>query len=207
MMRQNNEDVYTTQQAARLLNLSVTTVQHLVEAGTIKAWKTQGGHRRIPASEIAAYKSALMPARPAAAEVLEGSGKPRVVVVEDNEMLRQIYKTQFASWELPIELRFCENGYQALIEIASERPDVLLTDIVMDGIDGYEVIKTILRYPELADLNIAILTGMSEQELGERGELPAGAVYFGKPINFDELRGYLRACCAQKAKRLRGRPA
>lgn len=197
-----DQAVCTTQQAARLLKLSVTTVQHLVEAGTIKAWKTKGGHRRIPLSEIEAYRAALMPSAPARAPA-QASGRTRVVLVEDNEMQRAACVARIGAWDLPLDLRVCDNGYQAMIEIAAQRPDVLLADIYMEGIDGFEVIKTILAYPDLSELNIAILTAMSPQQLRERGELPAGVVYFGKPVNFDELRGYLRACCAQKARRTR----
>ena len=111
-----------------------------------------------------------------------------------------IYEKQFSSWNLDARFSFYENGYQALIEIASRKPDIVLTDIVMDGIDGYEVIKTILSRPELEGINIAILSSVRPSELDARGGIPPGVVFFSKPVNFDELRGYLRACCAQKAR-------
>ena len=49
-------DVCTTQKAAEILGISVTSVQQLVEAGVIEAWKTKGGHRRIPLAAVEAYK-------------------------------------------------------------------------------------------------------------------------------------------------------
>jgi CheY-like chemotaxis protein len=97
-------------------------------------------------------------------------------------------------------VRLCDNGYQALIEIARQRPDILLADIVMEGMDGYEVIKTILGYPELADMHIAILSSMAPKDLEQRGGIPSGVVFFPKPVNSDELRGYLKACIAQKSR-------
>jgi len=57
-----------------------------------------------------------------------------------------------------------------------------------------------LSYPALADINIAILSSLSAEELEERGGIPDGVVFFRKPVNYDELSGYLRACCAQKAR-------
>lgn len=83
--------------------------------------------------------------------------------------------------------------------------DVLLLDIMMRGIDGYEVMQTVLAYPELADVNIAILTSLGRDELDQRGGLPSGVTYFSKPMAQDELRGYIRACIAQKARRVHGR--
>lgn len=195
-----NDEVCTTQEAAKLLGISVTSVQQLVEAGVLEAWKTKGGHRRIPLAALQTYKASLGGPPPPAPGHSSG-GRTSVLVIEDNEMQRGIYERQIGSWNLPVELIFCENGYQALVEIASKRPDVVLADIVMAGIDGYEVINTILGYASLRETNIAILSSLSPHELDARGGIPEGVVFFGKPINYDELRGYLRACCAQTARR------
>jgi len=193
------QDVCTTQQAASLLGMSVTSVQHLVESGEIEAWKTRGGHRRIPITAVHAYMSTITKAPSTVDEPLA------VLIVEDNPIQRGIYEAQFASWGLPVRVSLCENGYKALIDIAGMRPDVLLLDIMMRGIDGYEVMQTVLAYPELADVNIAILTSLGREELEQRGGLPPGVTYFPKPVVYEELRGYIRACVAQKARRIQGR--
>jgi excisionase family DNA binding protein len=194
-----NGEVCTTQQAASLLGMSVTSVQHLVEAGEIEAWKTRGGHRRIPLSAVQAYKAMI-------GKMTAADGDQfTILIVEDNPIQRGIYESQIASWKLPVRLRICENGYRALIDIAGVRPDVLLLDIMMRGIDGYEVMQTVMAYPELSDVNVAILTSLSVEELEARGGLPKGVTYFSKPVMYEELRGYVRACLAQKLKRVRNK--
>ncbi|GIZ52803.1 excisionase family DNA-binding protein [Noviherbaspirillum aridicola] len=198
-------EVCTTQEVARLLGISVTSVQQLVEAGVIEAWKTKGGHRRIPLRAVHAYRASTGAAPPAGPAPRQPGDRVSVLVVEDNEMQRAAYEKKFAAWKLPLDVRFCENGYQALVEIAARTPDVLLADIVMSGIDGYEVINTILGYPNLSDMHIAVVSGLSEADLAARGGLPPGVVFFGKPVNYDELRGYMRACCAAAARRARPR--
>lgn len=194
------DEVCTTQRAAEILGVSVSSVQQLVEAGIIEAWKTKGGHRRIPLHAVLRYKASPQSSKSVRPGNLN-DGPVSVLVVEDNPMQRAIYERQFASWGLPVSLTFCENGYQALMEIARRQPHVLLADIVMEGIDGYEVIKTVLADPELAHMHVAMLSGLNEEELGERGGVPPGVVFFRKPINYDELRGYIKACCAQQARR------
>ncbi|MRV73039.1 response regulator [Duganella sp. FT92W] len=200
------DEVCTTQKAAELLGISVSSVQQLVEAGVIEAWKTKGGHRRIPLAAVHAYKAApqtgfARAAAPAPTAMPDVHAPVSVLVIEDNAMQRALFERQLAQWDVPIAVRFCENGYQALIEIARSQPDILLADIVMEGIDGYEVIKTILGYPELADMNIAIVSSLEPDALEQRGGVPDGVVFFPKPVNFDEVRGYVRACCAQTMRK------
>lgn len=191
------DQVCTTQRAAEILGISVSSVQQLVEAGVIEAWKTRGGHRRIPLQAVLRYKASPPTPAPALATAAPRGGVATVLVVEDNPMQRALYERQFAAWGLPLSLIFCENGYQALMEIARRQPHILLADIVMDGIDGYEVVKTILADPQLARMHIAMLSGLSSEDLARRGGVPPGVVFFAKPVNYDELRGYMRACCAQ----------
>lgn len=200
-MKPNQSDV-TTQEAARLLGISVTSVQQLVERGGLVAWKTQGGHRRIPREAIEALKAER-------SDLLVGKAKGSVsstlsaLIVEDNALQRTAYEKQISSWDIPIEIRFCESGYQALIEIARQQHDILLLDIVMERIDGYEIVKTVLSNPELRHIDIAILTALSRDELDARGGLPEGVLFFQKPIVFEELRGFLRGCAARKARESR----
>lgn len=195
-------EVCTTQRAAEILGISVTSVQQLVEAGVIEAWKTKGGHRRIPMAAVQAYKggAAGQETRGGRARLVNGA-PVSILVIEDIPLQRTLYDKQISSWNLQADLRFSENGYQALIEIARHKPDILLADIVMEGMDGYEVIRTIIGDPQLADMHIAMLSSLSPEDLAERGGVPPGVVFFSKPVNYDELRGYLRACCADHARR------
>jgi len=192
-------EVCTTQQAAALLGISVTSVQQLVESGEIEAWKTKGGHRRIPLTAIHAFKASSQGDSPHAAAAAREE-RLVVMIVEDNPLQRGIYEAQVGSWNFPVRVHLCDSGYKALVDIAKDKPDVLLLDIVMQGIDGYEVMQTVLSYPELADVQIAVITSLELEDLERRGGLPAGVTYFPKPIAYDELRGYLRACHAQKLK-------
>jgi excisionase family DNA binding protein len=195
------DEVCTTQRAAEILGVSVSSIQQLVEAGAIDAWKTRGGHRRIPLAAVVGDKCQQVPQAPAMPPAPVARAPQReqatILVVEDNPMQRILYQKQLAGWQLPAQVVFCENGYQALLEIARRQPDIVLTDIVMDGIDGYELLNTIVSDPQLRPMHIAILSALHESDLAERGGLPPGVVFFEKPVNYDELRGYLRACCAQ----------
>ncbi|MDQ9169662.1 response regulator [Oxalobacteraceae bacterium R-40] len=190
-------EVCTTQKAAEILGMSVSSVQKLVETGEIEAWKTKGGHRRIPLSSVLSYKASTGSGK------LAGEEQPlpsRLLVVEDDLLMRELYDVQFKSWGLSMEVTFCSSGYRALIEIGSDPPDILLLDIMMNGIDGYEVMETVMAKPQLRHINILVISGIQPSELDARGGIPPGVTFFAKPAPIEELRGYLRACCAFKQR-------
>ncbi len=186
-----SEDYCGTSYAAKLLGLSVATVQSLVEKGEIEAWKTLGGHRRISVRSINAYqeKSSKKMVR---SQSVPGS-RLRVMVVEDEEDARELYRANFEAWDLPIDCTWMPSAIEAMMDISSMRPDLLITDLSMPGVDGLEMLKALKRNTQLADMRIVVVSGMDPQAIKARGGLPIDAHLQGKPINFDWLQGFMTA--------------
>jgi excisionase family DNA binding protein len=186
-----SEDYCGTSYAAKLLGLSVATVQSLVEKGEIEAWKTLGGHRRIALRSITAYqeKSTKKMVR---TQSSPGS-RLRVMVVEDDEDARELYRCNFEEWDLPIDCTWMPSAIEAMMDIASMRPDLLITDLSMPGVDGLEMLKALKRNAHLADMHIVVISGLPPEAIEARGEFPAHAHLQGKPINFDWLQGFMTA--------------
>jgi excisionase family DNA binding protein len=190
----SSEDYCGTSYAARLLGLSVATVQSLVEKGEIEAWKTLGGHRRIALSSINAY---LVKNSPQLARVdIDPKHRLRVLLVEDDEATRDLYQCQFDEWELPVDCTWMPSALQAMMDIASMQPDLLITDLSMPGVDGIEMLKTLKRNQNLASMQIVVISGLASEVVEARGGLPEHAHLMQKPINFDWLHGYLTALVA-----------
>lgn len=75
------------------------------------------------------------------------------------------------------------NGEQALELAASERPDLILLDVLMPGMNGYEVCTRLKRNPETSEIPVIFITGLGDEQAESRG-LDVGAVdYVTKPIN------------------------
>jgi excisionase family DNA binding protein len=195
-MGKRQTGVCTTHDAAELLGMSVSSVQQLVETGVIPGWKTQGGHRRIPLEAVMQLKAATG----APARLGKSSTRSAMLIVEDDPLLQRLYQLRIDQWDLPLDVNFCDSGYQALIDIGRSPPDILVADIMMSGMDGYEVVETVLANPGLGDMHVAIISAIAPAELEKRGGVPPGVVFFSKPVPFEELRGYLRGCCAQKLR-------
>ena len=187
----SSEDFCGTSYAAKLLGLSVATVQSLVEKGEIEAWKTLGGHRRIALRSINAYQEKsnkkMVRTRP-----VPGS-RLRVMVVEDDDDSRELYRANFENWDLPLDCTWMPSAIEAMMDISSMRPDLLITDLSMPGIDGLEMLKALKRNSNLSDMRIVVISGLAPQAIEARGGLPMDAHLQGKPINFDWLQGFMTA--------------
>jgi PAS domain S-box-containing protein len=90
-------------------------------------------------------------------------------------------------------LAFAGGGAEALEQAAALGPDVILLDVMMPGMDGFEVCRRLRAAPNLADIAVVFLTALDDRESRLRG-LEAGADDFiSKPFDRVELRARLRA--------------
>ena len=194
----SSDDYCGTSYAARLLGLSVATVQSLVEKGEIEAWKTLGGHRRIAVNSIHSYLEKNNRQPPVAQA--DPQNRLRVMLVEDDEATRELYQLEFESWNLPVDCTWMSSAMEALMDIASMRPDLLITDLSMPGVDGFEMLKALKRNSELADMQVIVISGLPRQAFDARGGFPEDSFMLHKPINFDWLQGFLSAMVASKLK-------
>jgi YesN/AraC family two-component response regulator len=92
------------------------------------------------------------------------------------------------------------SAMEALMDIASMRPDLLITDLVMPGVDGFELLKALKRNVELEDMHVVVITGLPRQAFVARGGLPEDCHMLQKPINFDWLQGYMTAMVSSRRK-------
>ena len=179
-----------TSYAAKLLNLSVGSIQSLVEKNELFAWKTQGGHRRISLQSIYQYQSRanLLPKLPAQ------SGKYlKVMVVEDDANTRDMYQAYFDSWDLPIDAVMQVSAIEALLDIPVVKPQVLMTDLRMPGIDGVAMLRQLSVHPQFTKMSVIVITGLSNDEIAAYGELPTGTHVLHKPVDMGWLKGYFQA--------------
>jgi len=199
----------TTREAAEILGISLRTAQLWVESGLLEAWKTEGGHRRIARASI--ERLLANPPGPAATPDRAGAGHAplvaphqgafQILVVEDQEDLLKLYRINLALWPLKPRLITASNGFEALIKIGNERPDLLVADLFMPDFDGFMMLKTIRSVPEYCDLPIIVVTGLSPADIAARGELPEDIPVFPKPIPFAQLQRVTDEFAARKQHR------
>ena len=176
---------YNTREVAEMLALSRGTVQKMVEQGKLQAWKTSGGHRRILGSSVESFlknrKQNTFPSRLS------------ILVVEDDLALQKLYQLTMAGWDMPIDLNIVGDGLSGLVQIARHYPDILIADLRMPGVDGFEMIDTLRKDHLFNKMDIIVVTGLSKADISRRGWTPKGVTVFHKPVPFHEIHGYVSA--------------
>lgn len=177
----------TTREAAAILRVSLRTAQLWVESGTLRAWKTAGGHRRISRESVDKVLTQQAYAMGDVAAPANTTEPFHLLVVDDDTVIREIMVTVIRSWNLPITVSSAEDGFAALLRIGETRPDLLLTDLDMPGMDGYRMIRHLRARPEERLIDIIVISGHDPDDVVRSGQLPADIPVLSKPVPFDRL--------------------
>jgi excisionase family DNA binding protein len=122
----SQSDFLSTASAAKILGLSTTLVQTLLDQGDLKGWKTRGGHRRISSDSIRQYQAhAHASMRPK----VKSSSKLQISVVVEHAKWVEEFKTDLIQLQLPIEVNFFEMVTEAILDLTSNRPDMLVIEM------------------------------------------------------------------------------
>lgn len=193
-MHKNDSELCSTREAAALLGVSLRTAQLWVESGVLRAWKTAGGHRRILKSSV----DALLQDRKLALEGAPRTGQFKLLVVEDDADLLKLYRMHVEAWSLPIDLITATNGFEGLIRIGEAKPNLVIADLSMPGMDGFRMIRSLHANPGFRNMDIVVVTALGKDEIADRGGLPEGIQVFTKPAPFSALEQLVRERVEQK---------
>jgi CheY-like chemotaxis protein len=84
-------------------------------------------------------------------------------------------------------MRTASGGQQALDAVAAEKPDLILLDLMMPGVDGFEVLRQLRANPETADIRIVILSALNSNEDIVKGFNAGANDFIMKPIIMEKL--------------------
>ncbi len=192
-------------EATKILGLSRTSIQKLVDSGKLPAVKTNGGHRRILRSSIEAlnqkmgHKAMLRLASSqtgglhSMTDLRPDQGQIHLLIVEDDEPTASVLLALLGTHYPDIKCTLAADGLDAVLQLERIRPRILITDLNMEPFDGFRLLNMVASRAEYRSISTIVLTGLSQEQIKERGGLPADVLFFQKPMNIDRLRGFLDA--------------
>lgn len=138
------------------------------------------------ASQFIDWKN--VPPIPGAALTFDSSSVPRkaatskrVLIVEDN--LDAVRTSSMLLAEMGHQVEYAINGYVALSIAERFKPDVILLDLGLPGLDGIEVCSRIKKDPELMHARVFVITGYAQKEFVVRAKQAGCELYLMKPVS------------------------
>ncbi len=100
----------------------------------------------------------------------------KILIVEDDRFLRELISKKLDAEE-EYNIVQAVDGESAIKKIGEEDPDLVLLDLILPGIDGFEVLSRVKNNPELMDTPVVILSNLGQKEEVDKG-LELGAIDF-----------------------------
>jgi len=123
--------------------------------------------------------------------------KPRILIVEDHPLIAELVETRLRVEGMrPVH---CPGGREALALLDHEEFDLVVLDIMMPEVDGYEVLQKIRGTPATAALPVIFLSAKSSPADIEKGVLLGANHYITKPFSGQDLVRKIRLCLAEHA--------
>jgi signal transduction histidine kinase len=130
-------------------------------------------------------------------DALSASIAATILVVDDQPQNRELLEAYLTA--AGYRVRLASNGREALAAVAAARPDVVLLDVLMPEVDGYEVCRQLKAHPETAFIPVVILTALQDVEHRLHGIETGADEFLTKPFNHVELLTRVRSLLRAKA--------
>jgi CheY-like chemotaxis protein len=115
---------------------------------------------------------------------------PVVYFIDDSATMREVIKIAFRREN--IEVVACHDGDSAIAQMLQQKPDVVITDVIMPGKDGYEVCQSIKQNPAMAGTPVVLMSGVVNRQVAEKAFAVKADELIRKPFQPGDLIGRVK---------------
>jgi excisionase family DNA binding protein len=170
-------DWLTLGQAATYLGVAQSTIRKWSDSGRLPAFYTPGGHRRFRRRDLDTFLSGSR-GRPS-------SGSPLVLVVDDDDRLREFVRVNLEMDGYSV--REAANAEEGLAALEEEPPDLILLDVMMPGMDGWDMLRRVQERHGVGTIPVIMFSGKVDAQTAERAAEEGAQAFFGKPFDPQQL--------------------
>jgi len=179
----------TPNQVADYLMVTPSSVRHWAEKGDLDALTTPGGHRRFLPKDVEHF-AATRGIKLQLTDDTEDK-KVRILIIDDDVQLTRYLEALFQGYPDEIIVEVAHDGFLAGLKVRQFSPNFVLLDLMMPGIDGYEVCKRLKFNDDTSNVRIIAMTGYPSDE-NIKKILAAGAeICMKKPLCEQDLLKHL----------------
>jgi len=177
----NEPDWLTLGQAAKYLGVAQSTIRKWSDGGRLPAFYTPGGHRRYRRADLDEFLSQSGGGAPPRVR----EGRRRILIVDDDDRLREFVRVNLEMEGYSVvEAADAEQGLAALDE---EPPDLILLDVMMPKVDGWEMLRRVQERHGVGSIPVIMFSGKVEEEDLRTAASRGAQGYIGKPFNPQQL--------------------
>ncbi|MFO7602138.1 MAG: response regulator [Candidatus Desulfacyla sp.] len=180
------EDILTVFKASQYCNVSPKTIINWIESGHIPAYKTVGGHRRIKQTDLIAFMNKQGIPVPEGGEPVDV--RKRILVVDDDPIIVETIVQSLEEDEHDYEVVSASDGFEAGLQVNHFKPHLMILDIMMPDIKGYEVCRKIKNDEKTKDTRIIVLSAYLDDEKFKKMKEYGADVCFSKPLPLPQLK-------------------
>ena len=182
----NGQPPLTTGQVAKYCHVTHRAVLKWVESRKLKAYRTPGKHSRVSVEDFVRFLHQYNMPVPADLQAAVGTARKKILIVDDDRgIVHSLQRTLLLENKYTVETAF--DGFEAGSKFAAFKPDFVILDIRMPGLDGYQVCASIRGDPNNKNVKILAISGMSEpKEIQKIMDLGAND-YLEKPFSNEVL--------------------
>jgi excisionase family DNA binding protein len=172
-------DWLTLGQAAKYLGVAQSTIRKWSDQGRLPAFYTPGGHRRYRRRDLDVFVSSS-----SSAGGTRVRGTPYVLIVDDDPRIREFVRVNLEMDGYVV--REAANAEEGLAALEEEPPDLILLDVMMPGVDGWEMLRRMQERHGMGAIPVVMFSGQVESSNDDA--VARGAQGFvGKPFNPQDL--------------------
>ena len=172
-------DWLTLGQAAKYLGVAQSTIRKWSDQGRVPAFYTPGGHRRYKRGDLDRFLDRSGPSSAG------GGGRgPVVLIVDDDERMREYVRVNLEMEGYTV--REAGDGEEGLQVLEESTPDLVLLDVMMPGVDGWEMLRRVQERHGVGTIPVIMFSGKVEPAAEEAAKRGAQG-FIGKPFNPQEL--------------------
>ncbi len=179
------EDILTVAQASEYCRVSSKTIINWVESGYIEAYKTVGGHRRIKKQVLEEFMEKQGIPIP---KVSTNGERKKILVVDDDPIIVETIVLALEEDQADYDVISASDGFEAGLQVNHFKPNLLILDIMMPDIKGYEVCKKVKSNPDTKDTKIIVLSAYLDEEKFKQMKEHGADVCFSKPLPLPQLK-------------------
>ena len=173
----------TTGEIAQYCHVTDRAVLKWIDEGKLKAYRTPGNHSRVNIADFLEFLKQYNMPIPAE---FRTSSKIRVLIVDDDKEMTNATRRVLSTRSI-FETEVAYDGFTAGQKFAEFKPNLILLDIKMPGMDGYEVCQQIRKDPASKDVKIIAVSGALDMDGMERIMQLGANDYLTKPFRNEFL--------------------